>query len=175
MATSDRPTAAPFDVPRERDVPAAAPEGRGARDAKDQDGDDRDRDEPAASALGEGLEAPIAGLDPLERALYQPRLATFDTARAAPAPPPQAPAPPLELLVDRFVKRFAMSGDRHRGTAHLTVGAGELAGGSVTLHAEHGAVTIVVDAPPGADGSSLGERLRQRMKARGVEATVEVR
>jgi hypothetical protein len=145
-----------------------------ARDRDKAERDDRDELDPTPTL--DPIDAPTVGLDPLERALYQPRAPLMgEASRMAPSPPPPMPAPPLDTLLDRFVKRFAMSGDRNRGTAHLSVGAGELAGGTVTLHAENGAVTIVVDAPAGADGAGLGERLRARMAGRGIEATVEVR
>ena len=160
--------------------PPHAGEGESARsDRRDVESTperERPRDDPEVVA-----DAPLWGLDPLDRALYCPGFpapalaaspACAPRSDAAPAP---AGAPALDALVDRFLKRFAMSGDRHRGTAHLGVGAGELAGGSLTVHAEGNVVTVTLDAPPGVDGASLGARLAARLRARGLDATVDVR
>lgn len=143
------------------------------------------RDDEAASDAEAAQESPTEldagwdgfGLDPLERALWQPTLGAPEARAPVRVSPPAMPlaAPPLDALVDRFVKRFAMSGDRNRGTAHLAIGGGELAGGAVTVRAEGGAVTIVVDAPPGVSGEAFGARLGERLRARGIDATIEVR
>lgn len=45
----------------------------------------------------------------------------------------------LEDLVPQLVKKIAWSGDAHRGTVRMELGAGELAGATLTVSAEMGA------------------------------------
>jgi hypothetical protein len=95
------------------------------------------------------------------------------SAQAASLPPALASAN-LDEIVSRMVTRFALSGDKQRGTSHLAVGAGELSGGSITLEAEGRAVRVRIDAPPGVDARAFGEAVRTRLEARGLEPTIEI-
>jgi hypothetical protein len=121
-------------------------------------------------------------LDPLER------------RRAALAPPDQPPfcasvavheplvttgaqptaesgaraAPSLEDLLPALVRRIAWSGDRHRGTVRLELGAGELAGGTLLVYADAGRVRVHLDVPPGVDTRRWQQRIRDRLASRGV-------
>lgn len=124
----------------------------------------------------------LDSLDPLQRALWQdgpPRLDPLKNAPVAPAAtasPPTSPVtgPELELAVERFLKRFAMSGDRRRGTAHLEIGSGELAGGTLTVNAEGEHVELIVNAPPGANVQPYTEALTKRLNAKGISHTLHV-
>ncbi|MGA7124096.1 MAG: hypothetical protein WBY94_28600 [Polyangiaceae bacterium] len=81
----------------------------------------------------------------------------------------------LEDLVPVLVRRIAWSGDRHRGTVRIELGAGELAGGTLLVHAEDGRVRVHLDAPPGADPRQWQQRIRDRLATRGLATdSVEV-
>ena len=114
------------------------------------------------------------GLDPLERALYEP-WSSFRPPAAPPiAPAPSAAPPPaLEALVDRFLRRVAVSGDRNRGVAHLEMGEGVLGGGTVTITADGRTVQLKIDAPASAGAEQWGEQLAGRLRARGFEVELE--
>lgn len=82
----------------------------------------------------------------------------------------------LEDLVPQLVKKIAWSGDAQRGTVRMELGAGELSGATLTVSAEHGRVSVRVDAPPGTDTTAWRDRLTARLEARGLALdTVEVR
>ncbi len=82
----------------------------------------------------------------------------------------------LEDLVPQLVKKIAWSGDAHRGTVRMELGAGELAGATLTVSAENGRVSVRVDTPPGTDTAAWRERLSNRLEAKGLSLdTVEVR
>jgi hypothetical protein len=70
------------------------------------------------------------------------------------------------------VRRIAWSGDRHRGTVRLELGAGELAGGTLLVHAEDGRVRVHLDVPPGVDTRQWEQRIRDRLAARGVATDI---
>lgn len=80
----------------------------------------------------------------------------------------------LDDILAKMVTRFALSGDKKRGTSHLVVGAGELAGGSVTLDADGDAVHVRIDAPPGVDARAFAEGVRARLEAKGLRPTIEL-
>jgi hypothetical protein len=81
----------------------------------------------------------------------------------------------LEDLFPALVRRIAWSGDRHRGTVRIELGAGELAGGTLLVHAEDGRVRVHLDAPPGADSRQWQQRIRDRLATRGLATdSVEV-
>jgi hypothetical protein len=82
----------------------------------------------------------------------------------------------LEDLVPQLVKKIAWSGDAQRGTVRMELGAGELSGATLTVSAEHGRVSVRVDAPPGTDTSAWRDRLAARLEAKGLAIdSVEVR
>lgn len=131
----------------------------------------RDRRDPAALAEDQR----DACLDPLSRALHalappETRLSAIPAATAG-SPPPAL----LDEVLARVLTRFAFSGDKKRGTSHLQVGAGALAGGSITLEADGDHVHVRIDAPPGVDARAFGEAVRNRLLAKGLVPTVEVR
>jgi hypothetical protein len=75
-----------------------------------------------------------------------------------------------------MVRRAVWSGDGRRGTAHLEIGAGALAGATLVVHADEGRVRVRLDVPPGVDGATWEERIRLRLAARSIQAEeVEVR
>jgi len=113
-------------------------------------------------------------LEPLERTLWHLRPLAAPPPPASP-PPPAATLPPVEQLVDRLLRRIALGGSRHRGTAFLEIGAGELQGASVTIHAEGGRLCIEVEAPQGEASRRWRHQLQERLRARGLEAEVTLR
>ncbi len=81
----------------------------------------------------------------------------------------------LEDLVPQLVKKIAWSGDSQRGTVRMELGAGELAGSTLTVSADNGRVSVDVAAPPGTDLAAWRERLSSRLAARGLSLdSVEV-
>jgi hypothetical protein len=90
-------------------------------------------------------------------------VAPSDAARSA-----VRAAASLEDLVPALVRRIAWSGDRHRGTVRLELGAGELAGATLLVHADDGHVRIHMDVPPGVDANRWRERIRCRLVSRGM-------
>jgi hypothetical protein len=121
-------------------------------------------------------------LDPLERhraALAPPDMLPLSAPVATPEPlvvdaPVRAAASnvraaaSLEDLIPALVRRIAWSGDRHRGTMRVELGAGELAGGTLLVHAEGGRVRVHLDAPPGVDILRWHQRICNRLASRGV-------
>jgi hypothetical protein len=127
-------------------------------------------------------EAEMVPLDALSRALWEPGFAFEPRAVIACAPSFVAAAPPssiagptLDAMLDRFVRRVAMSGDRRRGTAHLEIGSGDLAGGTLTVTADGPSLSIVLDLPADADAEGWRRRLLERLRQRGLDAEVEIR
>lgn len=81
----------------------------------------------------------------------------------------------LEELVPQLVKKIAWSGDARRGTVRMELGAGDLAGSTLTVSAENGRVSVHVAAPPGTDTAAWRARLESRLTERGLALdTVEV-
>ncbi len=81
----------------------------------------------------------------------------------------------LEELVPQLVKKIAWSGDAQRGTVRMELGAGELAGSTLTVSADNGRVSVHVNAPPGTDTHAWRERLTNRLESRGLAIdTIEV-
>ncbi len=81
----------------------------------------------------------------------------------------------LEELVPQLVKKIAWSGDARRGTVRMELGAGDLAGSTLTVSAENGRVSVHVASPPGTDTAAWRARLESRLAARGLSLdTVEV-
>lgn len=148
------------------------------------------RDVAPAALLRRGQDLdPDDPLDPLHRhraALAAPDVLSSPSPLAMPHPPAATllagaatstarAATSLEDLVPGLVRRIAWSGDRHRGTVRLELGAGELAGATLLVHAEGGRVRVHLDVPPGVDGGRWQQRIRNRLASRGVPAdAVEV-
>ena len=81
----------------------------------------------------------------------------------------------LEDILPTLVRRIGWSGDRHRGTVRIELGASELAGGTLLVHAEGGRVRVHLDAPPGVDIRQWQQRICDRLAKRGVSTdSVEV-
>jgi hypothetical protein len=74
----------------------------------------------------------------------------------------------LEELVPQLVKKIAWSGDAQRGMVRMELGAGDLAGGTLTVSAENGRVSVHVAAPPGTDANEWKSRIANRLEARGI-------
>ena len=75
----------------------------------------------------------------------------------------------------KLVRRIAWSGNARTGLARLELGAGELEGATLTIHAEDGVVRVALDLPPGVDGAAWKDRIRERLGARGLQVeTVDV-
>jgi hypothetical protein len=75
----------------------------------------------------------------------------------------------LEHVMSRFVRRVAWSGDAHTGTARLELGAGELAGATLTIRSDRGAVTVSLELPPGVDAEKWRDRIARRLELRGLQ------
>jgi hypothetical protein len=105
--------------------------------------------------------------DPLERALMQL------LPPAAPAPPaPQPSQAPLCELVDRLLRKIALGGNRHRGTARLELSTGALQ--AVTIHADGGELRVELSGPDDEATRSLRASIDQRLRQRGLRAQVEL-
>lgn len=107
-------------------------------------------------------------LDPLARSLAGMRPWT------SPAPPPAAaPLAPnatllqMEQTVTRLVRRVAWGGDGARGTARIELGAGELAGATITVRSDARELSVDVDLPPGVPAGPWRDRLLARLEQRG--------
>jgi hypothetical protein len=74
----------------------------------------------------------------------------------------------LEELVPQLVKKIAWSGDAQRGMVRMELGAGDLAGGTLTVSAENGRVSVHIAAPPGTDANEWKSRIANRLEARGI-------
>lgn len=74
----------------------------------------------------------------------------------------------LEDLIPTLVRRIAWSGDRQRGTVRIELGAGELAGAMLLVHAEDGRVRVHLDVPPGVDPRQWQRRICDRLATRGL-------
>lgn len=90
------------------------------------------------------------------------------TGTQAAASPSVRAAASLEDLLPALVRRIAWSGDGQRGSVRLELGAGELAGGTLLVHADAGRVSVHLDVPPGADPGVWQRRLQERLALRGV-------
>lgn len=110
-------------------------------------------------------------LDPVARQAAQ--LAPPQTTMTAPVERDAAAAQTnarvsLEELVPQLVKKIAWSGDAQRGMVRMELGAGDLAGGTLTVSAENGRVSVHVAAPPGTDVNEWKSRIANRLEARGI-------
>ncbi len=111
--------------------------------------------------------APAPLLDPLARTFAHGQLHL-----AQPAPPPAALPPTVSLvhldqMMTKLVRKVAWGGDGERGAARIELGAGELAGATIIVQSDHGALSVDVELPPGAAADVWRERLEKRFKGRG--------
>lgn len=82
----------------------------------------------------------------------------------------------LEELVPQLVRRIAWGGDARRGSVRMELGAGELAGATLVVHADGGRVRVELTVPSGADAEAWRDRIERRLAARGLDvAAVDVR
>lgn len=119
---------------------------------------DRRRHDPA---VGDVPAPPCA--DPLVRMFAR-------TGSAAPvdAAPPMTLASCWSPEVLRVVKRVAWGGDRDRGTAYIEFGDGALAGAALTIESRSGGVSLILDLPPGLEGTDWERRFEERLARRGL-------
>ncbi len=116
--------------------------------------------------------------DPCEPDLLDPSF-----RQAAHLAPPQAIAPvtaaaapdavevpkarmSLEELMPALVRRIAWSGDRHKGTVRLEIGAGAYEGTTLVVHADGGRVRVEVS---GKHADALRPRLDERLRCSGLD------
>jgi hypothetical protein len=75
----------------------------------------------------------------------------------------------LEDLLPSLVRKVAWSGDGRRGTVHLELGEGPLAGGKLLIQAEDGRVRVRLSAPDGVAREAWRDRIASRLAARGLD------
>lgn len=110
-----------------------------------------------------------AELDPLMRVLSG-SLGTFtQPLSSGPAGSTPVAAMTLDTIATELVRRFSFSGRGSNGTVRLEFGGGALAGGSLLISCEGNALSVSLDAPGDAQAALLGEKIRQRLLARGLE------
>jgi hypothetical protein len=113
-------------------------------------------------------------LDPLERRNAQLAPPAFALPLVAPAVAaaerqPALRAASLETLLPALVRRIAWSAQgKERGTVRLEIGAGELRGAVLLVHADAGEVTVHVSIPNTADREAWRAKLAHRLESRGV-------
>lgn len=66
-----------------------------------------------------------------------------------------------------LVRRIAWSGDRHRGTVRLEIGAGAYEGATLIVHADAGRVRVEVSGAGDLDG--LRRNLDARLRRHGLD------
>ena len=120
-----------------------------------------------------------APVDPTESLACPVPLAQCESVAVSPAAGSAAAsaraASTLEDLIPTLVRRIAWSGDRQRGTVRIELGAGELAGGMLLVHADDGRERVHLDVPPGVDTRQWQQRICDRLATRGlVTDSVEV-
>lgn len=72
----------------------------------------------------------------------------------------------MEELLPALVRRIAWTGDRHRGTVRLELGAGAYAGATLIVRAEGRRVAVEVE---GHDAEGLRARLEGRLRRQGFD------
>ncbi len=109
-------------------------------------------------------------LDPAMRQTAQlaPPIGTMTSAESETSKLASQTRVSLEDLVPQLVKKIAWSGDAQRGTVRMELGAGELAGATLTVSAEAGRVSVHMQTPPGTDIAAWRERLTSRLEGRGL-------
>jgi len=143
---------------------AAVTSTSGASDPRTGRDDDADGLLSESDAFGVGRDATIDPIVPILVSL---------AARGSTPVPEAAARPevrvPLEHLMARLVRRIAWSGNARTGSARLELGAGELEGATLTIHADDGVVRVALELPPGVDRAAWKERISGRLGARGLQ------
>jgi len=91
-------------------------------------------------------------------------------AQTSGAEPVARAAASLEDLIPALVRRIGWSSDGRRGTVRLEIGAGELAGSTLVVHADAGRVRVHLDVPPGVDARAWQARIQKRLASRNIPA-----
>jgi hypothetical protein len=82
----------------------------------------------------------------------------------------------LEEILPQLVKKIAWAGDGKKGSVRIELGAGELAGSTLLVHADDGKVRVELSVPPGVDANAWKERIHSKLSARGLDVeSVDVR
>jgi hypothetical protein len=150
-------------VPSPRSAPGpVSPEG--GRRANEEDPAESGVGSAAHRRAGDFEQEPLLSIPPpvITPPPFAPRATDPQLAASARA------ASSLEDLLPALVRRIAWSGDGQRGSVRLELGAGELAGAILVVHADAGRVSIQMDVPPGTDAVRWENRFRERLAARGL-------
>lgn len=143
---------------------------RGLRETRD-DGDMRDDGDTRAPGDEQALDPSVR-----HAAQLAPPMQASDPPPADAAKAEVARRGSLEELLPALVRRIAWGGDARRGSVRIELGAGELAGGTVVVHADDGCVRVELTVPSGIDSGVWRERIERRLVARGLDvASVDVR
>jgi hypothetical protein len=138
---------------------------------------EEDEDADVARAAERGHEPPAAdAFDPTDPLARNPAL-TLPSVPAPQAPAARDPAADglrarmsMEELVPALVRRIAWTGDKHRGTVRLELGAGAWAGTTLLVHADAGRLRVEVSgAGDGPALDALRRRLDARLRAQGLD------
>lgn len=109
--------------------------------------------------------APPVQLAPQAAVVEQPSFAVDTHARVS-----------LEEILPALVRKIAWAGDGKRGSVRIELGAGELAGSTLLVHADDGKVRVQLDVPQGVDAEGWKQRIHDKLSARGLDVeSVEVR
>jgi len=82
----------------------------------------------------------------------------------------------LEEILPALVRKIAWAGDGKRGSVRIELGAGELAGSTLLVHADGGKVRVELNVPPGVNANDWQQRIHEKLTARGLDVeSVEVR
>lgn len=82
----------------------------------------------------------------------------------------------LEEILPQLVRKIAWAGDGKKGSVRIELGAGELAGSTLLVHADEGKVRVELNVPPGVDAHAWKERIHSKLTARGLDVeSVDVR
>jgi hypothetical protein len=133
----------------------------------------RDRDRLDEQPCGSGPNAWSSDWDGREPASWLFHSAPLRPESTRPGPQDASHAatvvvPTLELLLNRLVRRVAWAGDGRAGTMRLELGAGELEGSTVVVHADGGELRVEVDLSPGVDPQAWRARIAERFNASGL-------
>ncbi len=119
-------------------------------------------------AVGIGDVAGEPAIDPtMQILLATPPRSVAPTAVVADARAPDVRTP-MEQLMSKLVRRVAWSGNARSGAARLELGAGELEGATLLIQADHGAVRVTIDLPPGVDRAAWRDRIAGKLGNRGL-------